>query len=122
VHVRDREDGIDKTILKGAWLLYGAAARTSWQRIWVFQKGLEAGRSSANAGARQSEEGYVDFAGYDAGTQALLIAREVKDRGRFRRSRGTRSMLALVRQRAARALRDFGDGRTLLATDTLALH
>src|SRR5258708_8204507 len=35
-------------------------------------------------GADDPEEGYVEFAGFAPGSKRLLIAREVKDRGRFR--------------------------------------
>jgi hypothetical protein len=77
-------------------------------------------------GLDNPEEGYVDFAGYAPGTRRLLIAREVKDRGRFRRSFEELRLddLALVRQAShPELLRDFGRWQDVAwRRDTLALH
>src|SRR5258708_36171160 len=62
-------------------------------------------------GADDPEEGYVEFAGFAPGSKRLLIAREVKDRGRFRRRFEELRLddLALVHQASRpEILRDFG--------------
>ena len=69
---------------------------------------------------------HVEFAGYAPATRRLLIAREVKDRGRFRRSFEELRLddLALVRQASSpELLRDFGRWQDVAwRRDTLALH
>jgi hypothetical protein len=94
----------------------------SWRELWVFHE--RAGSWTVDVlspGLDNPEEGYVDFAGYAPGVRRLLIAREVKDRGRFRRSFQELRVddLALVRQASSpELLRDFG-GRTLCGDGTL---
>jgi hypothetical protein len=77
-------------------------------------------------GLDNPEEGYVDFAGYAPGNRRLLIAREVKDHGRFRRSFEELRLddLALMRQASSpELLRDFGRWQDVAwRRDTLALH
>ena len=77
-------------------------------------------------GVDDPEEGYVEFAGFAPGTRRLLIAREVKDRGRFRRFFEERRLddLALVRQASApELLNDFGRWQDLTwRRETLVLH
>jgi hypothetical protein len=99
----------------------------SWRELWVFHE--TAGGWTIDVlspGLENPEEGYVDFAGYAPGTRRLLIAREVKDRGRFRRSFEELRLddLALVRQASSpEILRDFGRWQDLAwRRDTLALH
>jgi hypothetical protein len=69
---------------------------------------------------------YIEFAGFAPGARRLLIAREVKDRGRFRRRFEELRLddLALVRQASVpELLRDFGRWQNAAwRRDTLALH
>ena len=99
----------------------------SWRELWVFHE--KAGSWTIDVlspGLDNPEEGYVDFAGYAPGTRRLLIAREVKDHGRFRRSFEELRLddLALVRQASSpELLRDFGRWQDVeWRRDTLALH
>jgi hypothetical protein len=99
----------------------------SWRELWVFHE--RAGSwviDVLSPGLDNPEEGYVDFAGYVPGTRRLLIAREVEDRGRFRRSFEELRIddLALVRQASSPdLLRDFGRWQDVAwRRDTLALH
>jgi hypothetical protein len=58
----------------------------SWREPWVFHR--SAGTWTIDVlspGTDEPEEGYVEFAGLTPRTRRLLIAREVKDRGRFHR-------------------------------------
>jgi hypothetical protein len=77
-------------------------------------------------GAGEPEEGYVEFAGYAPGTRRLLIAREIKDHGRFRRRFEELRLddLALVRGASSpELLRDFGWWQDVVwRRDTLALR
>jgi hypothetical protein len=77
-------------------------------------------------GTDDPEEGYVEFAGFTPRTRCLLIAREVKQRGRFQRRFEELRLddLALVQQASApELLRDFGRWQDVAwRRDTLALH
>lgn len=108
-------------------LLLAVQPLESWRELWVFHK--TAGSWTIDVlspGLDNPEEGYVDFAGYAPGARRLLIAREVKDRGRFRRSFEELRLddLALVRQASSpELLRDFGRWQDVAwRRDTLALH
>ena len=99
----------------------------SWRELWLFHPG--GGNWTVDVispGLNNPEEGYVDFAGYAPGTRRLLIAREVKDRGRFLRSFEELRLddLALVRQASSpELLRDFGRWQDVAwRRDTLALR
>jgi len=76
--------------------------------------------------ADDPEEGYVEYAGFAPGPRRLLIAREVKEHGRFRRRFEELRLddLALVRQASSpELLRDFGRWQDVAwRRDTLALH
>jgi hypothetical protein len=99
----------------------------SWRELWVFHK-----RSGTwtidvlSPGVDDPDEGYVEFAGFASGARRLLIAREVKERGRFRRQFEELRIddLAVVRQaNSPELLRDFGRWQDLAwRRDTLALH
>ena len=59
----------------------------SWRELWEFHE--RAGSWTIDVlspGPENPEERYGDFVGYAPGTRRLLIATDVKDRGRFRRS------------------------------------
>jgi hypothetical protein len=114
-------------IPQGPALVLAVQPLESWRELWVFHE--RAGSWTIDVlspGLDNPEEGYVDFAGFAPGTRRLLIAREVKDRGRFRRSFEELRLddLALVRQASSpELLRDFGRWQDIAwRRDTLALH
>ena len=116
-----------QVIPQGPALVLAVQPLESWRELWVFHE--VAGSWTIDVlspGLDNPEEGYVDFAGYAPGTRRLLIAREVKDRGRFRRSFEELRLddLALVRQASSpELLRDFGRWQDVAwRRDTLALH
>jgi hypothetical protein len=116
-----------QAIPQGPALVLAVQPLESWRELWVFHE--RAGSWTIDVlspGLDNPEEGYVDFAGYAPGTRRLLIAREVKDRGRFRRSFEELRLddLALVRQASSPdLLRDFGRWQDVAwRRDTLALH
>jgi hypothetical protein len=108
-------------------LLLAVQPLESWRELWVFHR--TAGGWTIDVlspGLDNPDEGYVDYAGYAPATRRLLIAREVKERGRFRRSFEELRLddLALVRQASSpELLRDFGRWQDVAwRRDTLALH
>jgi hypothetical protein len=116
-----------QAIPQGPALVLAVQPLESWRELWVFHQ--RAGSWTIDVlspGLDNPEEGYVDFAGYAPGTRRLLIAREVKDHGRFRRSFEELRLddLALVRQASSpELLRDFGRWQDVAwRRDTLALH
>jgi hypothetical protein len=116
-----------RAILQGPALVLAVQPLESWRELWVFHESVGSWTIDVlSPGLDNPEEGYVDFAGYAPGTRRLLIAREVKDRGRFRRSFEELRLddLALVRQASSpELLRDFGRWQDVAwRRDTLALH
>lgn len=116
-----------RAIPQGPALVLAVQPLESWRELWVFHE--RAGSWTIDVlspGLDDPEEGYVDFAGYAPGSRRLLIAREVKDHGRFRRSFEELRLddLALVRQAGRpEILRDFGQWQDAAwRRDTLALH
>jgi hypothetical protein len=116
-----------QAISQGPALVLAVQPLEGWRELWVFHE--RAGSWTIDVlspGLDNPEEGYVDFAGYAPGTRRLLIAREVKERGRFRRSFEELRLddLALVRQASSpELLRDFGRWQDVAwRRDTLALH
>jgi hypothetical protein len=116
-----------RAIPQGPALVLAVQPLESWRELWVFHE--RAGSWTVDVlspGVDNPEEGYIEFAGYAPGTRRLLIAREVKDRGRFRRSFEELRLddLALVRQASRpELLRDFGRWQDVgWRQDTLALH
>jgi hypothetical protein len=116
-----------QAIPQGPALVLAVQPLESWRELWVFHE--KSGGWTIDVlspGLDNPEEGYVDFAGYVPGTRRLLIAREVKDGGRFRRSFEELRLddLALVRQASSpELLRDFGRWQDVAwRRDTLALH
>ena len=108
-------------------LVLGVQPLESWRELWVFHE--SAGHWSIDVlspGTDDPEEGYVDYAGFAPGARRLLIAREVRERGRFRRRFEELRLddLALVRQASSpELLRDFGRWQDVAwRRDTLALH
>jgi len=116
-----------QAIPQGPALVLAVQPLEGWRELWVFhQRDGSWTIDVLPPGLDNPEEGYVDFAGYAPGTKRLLIAREVKERGRFRRSFEELRLddLALVRQASSpELLRDFGRWQDVAwRRDTLALH
>ena len=116
-----------QAIPQGPALVLAVQPLEGWRELWVFHP--VAGSWTIDVlspGLDNPEEGYLDFAGYAPATRRLLIAREVKERGRFRRSFEELRLddLALVRQASSpELLRDFGRWQDVAwRRDTLALH
>jgi hypothetical protein len=101
-----------QTVPKGPALALAVQPLESWRELWLFHE--KAGTwviDVLSPGADDPEEGYVELAGYAPGTRRLLIAREVRDHGRFRRRFEELRLddLALVRGASSpELLRDFG--------------
>ena len=98
-----------------------------WRELWVFHK--RAGAWVVDVlppGYNDPEEGYIEYAGYVPATRRLLIARELKERGRFVRSFEEVRLDDLVTVKQASRpglLRDFGPWQDPgWRRDTLALH
>jgi hypothetical protein len=99
----------------------------SWRELWIFhQFAGEWTIDVLSPGAEDPEQGYIEFAGYVPATRRILIAREVKEHGRFRRWFEERRIddLALIRQASTpELLRDFGRWQDVTwRKETLALH
>ncbi|HEX4242429.1 MAG TPA: hypothetical protein VHZ53_13545 [Steroidobacteraceae bacterium] len=116
-----------RPIDQGSALVLAVQPLEGWRELWVFHQ--RAGSWCVDVlspGLDDPDEGYVDFAGFAPGTRRLLIAREVRDRGRFKRSFEELRLddLALVRQASRpELLRDFGRWQDVeWRRDTLALH
>jgi hypothetical protein len=116
-----------QAIPQGPALVLAVQPLEGWRELWIFHE--KAGAWVVDVippGLDNPEEGYVDFAGYAPGTRRLLIAREVKERGRFKRSFEELRLddLALVRQASSpELLRDFGRWQDLAwRRDSLALR
>jgi hypothetical protein len=116
-----------QSIGQGRALVLAVQPLESWRELWVFHE--TAGTWTVDIlspGPNDPEEGYVEFAGFAPGTKRLLIAREVKDRGRFRRRFEELRLddLALLRQASTpELLSDFGRWQDVAwRRDTLSLH
>jgi hypothetical protein len=116
-----------QAIPQGPALVLAVQPMESWRELWLFHE--KAGTWTIDVlspGADDPEEGYVEFAGFAPGSRRLLIAREVKDRGRFRRRFEELRLddLALVRQASTpELLRDFGRWQDVAwRRDTFALR
>jgi hypothetical protein len=114
-------------IPQGPALVLAVQPLESWRELWIFHR--SAGTWAVDVlspGADDPEEGYVEFAGFTPRTRRLLVAREVKVRGRFQRSFEERRLddLAVVQQAGApELLSDFGRWQDVAwRRDTLALH
>jgi hypothetical protein len=114
-------------IPQGPALVLAVQPLEGWRELWVFHQ--SAGTWTVDVlspGSDDPEEGYVEFAGLTPRTRRLLIAREVKDRGRFHRRFEELRLddLALVQQASApELLPDFGRWQDVgWRRDTLVLH
>ena len=114
-------------IAQGRALVLAVQPLESWRELWVFHESAAGWTVDVlSAGADDPEEGYVEFAGFVPRTQRLLIVREVKDRGRFRRRFEELRLGDLIPVRQASSpelLADFGRWQDAdWRRDTLALH
>ena len=116
-----------QAIPPGPALVLAVQPLESWRELWIFHQ--SAGTWTIDVlspGSDEPEEGYIEYAGFAPHTHCLLIAREVKDRGRFRRRFEELRLndLALVQQESApELLPDFGRWQDVVwRRDTLALH
>ena len=99
----------------------------TWRELWIFHR-----RGGAwvvdvlPPGYDDPDEGYIEYAGYAPATRRLLIAREVKVRGHFRRTFEELRLDDLVTVRQASSpelLRDFGRWQDVTwRRDTLSMH
>jgi hypothetical protein len=111
----------------GQALVLAVQPLASWRELWVFHETAAGWTVDVlSPGADDPEEGYVEFAGFTPGTQRLLIVREVKDRGRFRRRFEELRLEDLIPVKQASSpelLADFGRWQDATwRRDTLALH
>ena len=111
----------------GRALVLAVQPLESWRELWLFHESAGTWRIDiVSPGLDDPEEGYVDYAGFAPGTGRLLIVREVKEGGRFRRrfEELRLSDLALLRQASSpELLADFGRWQDVSwRRDTLALH
>jgi len=116
-----------QSVAQGRALVLAVQPLESWRELWVFHE--SAGGWTVDVlspGVDDPEEGYVEFAGFAPRTQRLLIVREVKERGRFRRRFEELRLEDLIPVRQASSpelLADFGRWQDAdWRRDTLALH
>jgi hypothetical protein len=116
-----------QSVAQGRALVLAVQPLESWRELWVFHdSGSGWTVDVLSPGADDPEEGYVEFAGFAPRTQRLLIVREVKERGRFRRRFEELRLEDLIPVRQASSpelLADFGRWQDAAwRRDTLALH
>ena len=119
--------GSIRAIPQAPAILLAVQPLESWRELWVLHP--RAGRWTLDVlspGLDDPDQGYVDYAGYVPGSRRLLVAREVKEHRRFRRSFEELRLddLALVRQASSpELLRDFGRWQDVAwRRDSLVLH
>jgi hypothetical protein len=116
-----------QAISQGSALVLAVQPLESWRELWVFHQTAGTWMIDVlSPAADDPEQGYVEFAGFAPGTRRLLIVREAKVGGRFRRRFEELRLddLALVRQASTPdLLRDFGRWQDVAwRRDTLSLH
>jgi hypothetical protein len=116
-----------QVVARGQAVVLAVQPLESWRELWVFHK--RAGTWVVDVlppGYNDPIEGYIEYAGYVPATRRLLIARELKERGRFVRSFEEVRLDDLVTVKQASRpdlLRDFGRWQDAAwRRDTLALH
>ncbi|HET9388357.1 MAG TPA: hypothetical protein VFO44_01795 [Steroidobacteraceae bacterium] len=114
-------------IAQGRALVLAVQPLESWRELWVFRQARGGWRVDVlSPGTDDPEEGYIEYAGFSPGKRRLLVAREIKERGRFRRRFEELRLedLALVRQASSpELLSDFGRWQDVAwRRDTLTLR
>ncbi len=114
-------------IAQGPAVVLAVQPLEGWRELWIFhQKGPTWIADVLPPGFNDPEQGYIEYAGFAPPTRRLLVVRELKDRGRFRRSFDELRLDDLVTVRQASSpelLRDFGRWQDVAwRRDTLALH
>jgi len=114
-------------IAQGRALVLAVQPLESWRELWVFHESPAGWTIDVlSPGADETEEGYVEFAGFAPGRQRLLIVREVTERGRFRRrfeELRLGDLLPVKQASSAELLASFGRWQDpAWRRDTLALH
>jgi hypothetical protein len=114
-------------VAHGRALVLAVQPLESWRELWVFHESSAGWTVDVlSPGADDPEEGYVEFAGFAPGSQRLLIVREVRERGRFRRRFEELRLEDLIPVKQASSpelLADFGRWQDASwRRDTLALH
>ena len=114
-------------LAQGRALALAVQPLESWRELWVFRaRGARWTVDVLSPGLDDPLEGYVDFAGFAPRTGRLLIAREVREHGHFRRRFEELRLddFALVREASRpELLADFGRWQDpAWRRDTLALH
>jgi hypothetical protein len=116
-----------RSIAQGRALVLAVQPLESWRELWVFHESRADWTVDVLApDADDPEEGYVEFAGFVPGARHLLIAREVKEHGRFLRRFEELRLDDLVTVRQASRLEllpALGRWQDIdWRRDTLALH
>jgi hypothetical protein len=116
-----------QTIAQGRALVLAVQPMESWRELWLFHERASGWTIDVlSPAAVDPGEGYVEFAGFTPHTQRLLIVREAREHGRFRRRFEELRLddLALVRQAGnPEVLPDFGRWQDVTwRRDTLALR
>lgn len=116
-----------QAIPQGPALVLAVQPLETWRELWIFhERAGEWTIDVVSPGAENPQLGYVEVAGFAPATRRLLIAREVKERGQFRRRFEELRLddLAVVRQASTpELLRDFGRWQDVTwRRDTLSLH
>ena len=116
-----------QVLAQGEAVVLAVQPLEGWRELWVFH--VKGGHWIADVlppGFDDPEQGYIEYAGYAPATRRLLVAREIKDHGHFRRSFEALRLDDLVTVRQASSpdlLRDFGRWQDVAwRRDTLALH
>ncbi len=101
-----------QVIAQGPAVVLAVQPLESWRELWIFHpRGGSWIVDVLPPGSNDPEQGYIEYAGYVPTSRRLLVACEVKDRGRFRRSFEELRLDDLVTVRQASSpqlLRDFG--------------
>jgi len=116
-----------QSIAQGRALVLAVQPLETWRELWIFHAGeADWTVDVLSPGADDPDEGYVEFAGFAPGTERLLIARESREHGRFRRRFEELRLADLLPVRQASSpelLADFGRWQDVAwRRDTLALH
>ncbi|MBV9725607.1 MAG: hypothetical protein JO299_10585, partial [Gammaproteobacteria bacterium] len=116
-----------QAIAQGRALVLAVQPLETWRELWVLRAG-EAGWTVdvLAPGVEEPDEGYVEFAGFAPRSERLLIAREVREHGHFRRrfeELRLADLLPVKQASSPELLADFGRWQDVTwRRDTLALH